>query len=611
MKRTVFCILLVFALVFGHMLASAEIDFSGMSLDELLAVQEQLEAAIEKVKQEADEEDSLEAEDEPAGEPAEADDQFAELDESEYIHMEKGAKGDEVKALQTRLFDLGFYSIAIDGDYGNGTVKAIQAFEEYNGLEQTGIATPKLQAILFSDQAKAKPVEVSSIKFSSGDSKSPIVLVGGTLDLNTVATVLPENATEKGLAFEIDGEEFAELDDNGVLSGKARGEVTITATSLEKVDNPKSATVKVKVYQPTKTLQLSDTNLDMGKGSTSQLEAVVGPEDADDRTVTWNSENPEVATVSSKGLVTAKGCGECDIICTTNDGSGLSSKCHVVVTQLVTSVKLPDSKITLPSGQSYEAVATVLPEDATNKELVWASSDDSVAKVSEDGKITATKKGGDCEITCTASDGSEKQATVKVHVPTFSVSETEYTVTSKSGTSISVDINGDHTVEASSSAGCFDIEWDGKKLWIDPIKAGSGTVKLSNPEAKEDTVTLKITIDHDAVYDSTSYPKATYDKILRDPYEYKGDKMSIYGKVLQKSEGWGSVVLRVGTGGYGYYDKVFWVEYSTSSVSAKVIEDDYITVYGTCDGAHTYETVMGASVTIPAIDAEKIIIGRK
>lgn len=45
--------------------------------------------------------------------------------------------------------------------------------------------------------------------------------------------------------------------------------------------------------------------------------------------------------------------------------------------------------------------------------------------------------------------------------------------------------------------------------------------------------------------------------------------------------------------------------------SAKVIEDDYITVYGTCDGTHTYETVMGASVTIPAIDAEKIIIGRK
>jgi len=147
--------------------------------------------------------------------------------------------------------------------------------------------------------------------------------------------------------------------------------------------------------------------------------------------------------------------------------------------------------------------------------------------------------------------------------------------------------------------------------WIDPIKAGTGTVKLYNEEAREDTVTLKITIDHSAVYDTTSYPKASYENVLRDPSRYDGDKLSIYGKVLQKTDGLGRVVLRVGTGGYGYYDKVFWVQYSTSDVSAKVIEDDYITVYGTCTGSHTYETVMGASVTIPSIDAEKIVIGRK
>ena len=177
---------------------------------------------------------------------------------------------------------------------------------------------------------------------------------------------------------------------------------------------------------------------------------------------------------------------------------------------------------------------------------------------------------------------------------------------------IPVWINGSYTIDANSNSNCFDYEWKSNiQLVIDPLRAGSGTIKLTNKEAKDDTITLKITIDHSAVYDSTSYPKATYDKILRDPHEYDGDSVSIYGKVLQKTEGWGSVILRVGTGGYGYYDKVFWVEYSTSSVSAKVIEDDYITVYGTCDGTHTYETVMGASVTIPAIDAEKIIIGRK
>ena len=530
-----------------------------------------------------------------------------ELDASNYIGLEKGSKGDEVKALQTRLFELGYYNIAIDGDYGNGTVKAIQEFEEFNGMEQTGIATPEFQAFLFSDNAVAKPVAVSSIKVLNNN---PIALVGGTLDMAEVVTVNPENATEKGLTYEVDSTEFAEIDENGILTAKERGDVTVTVTSKEDIEKPKTTTVKVKVRQPSQTLSLNESIVNLGKGSSYQLEAVVGPENADDKTVVWATEDDNVATVSSKGNVTAKGCGECDIICTTNDGSGVTASCHIVVTQLVTSMKFADSKVILPLGETCDAGVTILPEDATNKEVEWTTSDSTIVSVASDGKITAVS-GGDCEITCTSTDGSEKQATLKVHVPTFSVEQTEYTVTSKSGLGIPVSIIGNYQIDASSSASCFDFRWSGNTLMIDPIKAGNGTIALTNSEAKEDKITLKITVDHSAVYDSTSYPKVAYDTVLRDPSTYKGENCSIYGKVLQKSEGWSSTVLRVGTGGYGYYDKVFWVEYTSSAVTTNVIEDDYITVYGTCSGTHTYTTVMGASVTIPAIDADKIIIGRK
>lgn len=82
---------------------------------------------------------------------------------AEYAPLEKGAKGEAVSELQTRLKELGFYSIAIDGDYGNGTVNAIKAFEEYNGLPQTGIASVELQALLFSDEAKGIPTPVIDI----------------------------------------------------------------------------------------------------------------------------------------------------------------------------------------------------------------------------------------------------------------------------------------------------------------------------------------------------------------------------------------------------------------------------------------------------------------
>ena len=594
MKKIAISLLLVIALVISVAGVFAEVDFTGMSLDELLEAQEQLNSAIKAAQGNAESDESEEAD-------------APELDASGYTELSKGSKGDEVKALQTRLFDLGFYSIAIDGDYGNGTINAIKDFEAFNGMEQTGIATPEFQAFLFSENAKPKPVSVSAIKVLINN---PIALVGGTLDMSEVVAVNPENATEKGLVHSLDSDEYAEIDENGIMTAKERGDVKVTVTSKENVENPKSTTVTVKVRQPSKTVTLNETAVNMSKGSSYQLEATVGPEDADDKTVTWSSENPEIASVSSKGTVSAKGCGECNIICTTNDGSGASATCHIVVTQLVTSIKLSDSKVTLPGGESCEIIATISPEDATDKTVTWTTSDETIAAVTSDGKVTAAK-GGDCEITCSAADGSEKQATVKIHVPTFSVAETEYTVTSKSGLTIPVKINGNYSITANSSASCFDCNWKGDQLWIDPLKAGNGTIKLTNDEAKEDAVTLKITIDHSAVYDSTSYPKADYEKVLRDPYEYKGDNMSIYGKVLQKSEGWGSIVLRVGTGGYGYYDKVFWVEYNTSSVSAKVIEDDYITVYGSCTGAHTYETVMGASVTIPSIEAEKIIIGRK
>lgn len=419
----------------------------------------------------------------------------------------------------------------------------------------------------------------------------------------------PEDAYILDVEWSSSKEEIATVDQNGHVKGLTPGKSTITAKSLEE-GSDKKASINVTVVQAVQGISLSDSELIIDKGKTAKLSAEITPEDATTKKVEWSSSNEDIAKVSTEGMITAKSCGECDIICTATDGSEVSAKCHVVVKQLVTSIKLSETKIILPGGESKIIEATVSPEDATSKEIVWASSDINVAKVGGNGQIYANK-GGDCEITCSATDGSEKQATVKVHVPTFSVDATEYTVTEKSGLEIAVKINGNYTINATSSANCFSCDMRGKTLVIDPIKAGSGTIKLTNDEAKEDAVTLKITIDHSAVYDSTSYPKANYENVLRNPGDFKGENLSVYGKVLQKSESWGTTVLRVGTGGYGYYDKVFWVEYSSSSIGVSVIEDDYVTVYGECTGTYTYETIMGASVTIPSIDAEKIIIGRK
>ena len=144
--------LIVVTLLLGSICAIAETDYSGMTLDELLKAQEQLNAAIEAAQQSTDNQATQE-------------EQAPILDVSNYTEMSKGAKGDEVKTLQARLKELGFYASTIDGDYGNGTVNAIKAFEDYNGLEQTGIASPELQAFLYSEDAKG--IEIPDIEITS------------------------------------------------------------------------------------------------------------------------------------------------------------------------------------------------------------------------------------------------------------------------------------------------------------------------------------------------------------------------------------------------------------------------------------------------------------
>ena len=81
--------------------------------------------------------------------------------------LAKGSKGEEVQRLQERLKELGYYSISVDGDYGNGTVGAVSGFQGRNGLEATGIADAATQELLYSESALSAPatpnVEITKV----------------------------------------------------------------------------------------------------------------------------------------------------------------------------------------------------------------------------------------------------------------------------------------------------------------------------------------------------------------------------------------------------------------------------------------------------------------
>ena len=98
-----------------------------------------------------------------------------------------------------------------------------------------------------------------------------------------------------------------------------------------------------------------------------------------------------------------------------------------------------------------------------------------------------------------------------------------------------------------------------------------------------------------------------YKKIARNPNKYIDKKMKFTGKVVQVSEGWFNTVtirLNVTKNKYGFYDDTVYCTYTYKEGESKILEDDIITVWGTCKGDTTYTSVLGASITIPKLEIE-------
>ena len=159
---------------------------------------------------------------------------------------------------------------------------------------------------------------------------------GETLQLT--ATVLPEDATDKTVSWTSSNENVATVDENGLVTAVAPGSAVITAMTTD--GSNLSASCNITVLQGivlAESIRLNVTTAGLNEGATLQLSATVLPEDCDNKTVLWSSDNPSVATVDSNGLVTTHSVGTATITAMTTDGSNLSTTC--TVTLLPVSVK--------------------------------------------------------------------------------------------------------------------------------------------------------------------------------------------------------------------------------------------------------------------------------
>lgn len=225
-------------------------------------------------------------------------------------------------------------------------------------------------------------------------------------EITLAVTFTPESATERSLTWTSSDVSVASVSD-GVVKGLKAGTAVITATTV----NGKTAECTLTVHQSAESITLDVTKAEIETGATLQLTATVGPEDAEDKSVSWTSSDDNVATVSGDGLVTALSGGVVEITATTVNG--LKAVSEITVIQLPLAVSINPEEVEIILGGSVTLTAQVGPANTADKTVTWTTSDESVAAVASDGTVTAAGL-GQAIVTATTVNGLTAECRVTV-----------------------------------------------------------------------------------------------------------------------------------------------------------------------------------------------------
>lgn len=274
----------------------------------------------------------------------------------------------------------------------NGVVKGIKA----------GKATITCTTNDSGKTAKCEITVKNVVASSVALNKTNITITTGT-SATLKATVLPENTYNKNVTWSSSNTSVATVSSSGKITAKKPGTATITCKT---VSGGKTATCTVKVSGiKVDSISLSNFDIKVPFGKTAKLTATVSPSNATNKKLAWTTSNPGVAVVDSNGNITAVEKGNAVITCIAMDGSGVSASCTVTVTKKsVLGVELNTTSLSMSKGAQFKLVPTFYPTDATDKGVIWSTSNASVATVDANGVVTAVGTGS-CVIKATARDG--------------------------------------------------------------------------------------------------------------------------------------------------------------------------------------------------------------
>ena len=283
------------------------------------------------------------------------------------------------------------------------------------GVKITNIAVPE-SAMVEKGESITLPVV-----YGTDDAPAVTPETAATGESAETDEKLAKAASKLTVEWTSSDESVATVDATGMVVAVSAGEADITASVT---DSEMSAVCKVTVKVAAKDITVPD-NLDvkLNDGNETTVEATVSPADATNVKVSYASTDEAVATVDKDGKVQILQPGECDIVTTlTQEGKKVvEKKTHIKAFYEVEGITLDKTEGVLTAGNTVTLNAAVLPEEVADETTVtWTSSDEKIATVDENGKVTAIAAG---EATITANAG-EKSATYKLTVQAKKVAQT-------------------------------------------------------------------------------------------------------------------------------------------------------------------------------------------
>ena len=275
------------------------------------------------------------------------------------------------------------------------------------GVKITNIAVPDAVTV-----EKGEAV-VLPVAFGTDDAPAVTPETAATGESAETDEKLAKAASKLTVEWTSSDESVATVDATGMVVAVSAGEADITASVT---DSEMSAACKVTVKVAAKDITVPDSlDVKLNDCNETSIEATVSPADATDVEVKYASTDEAVATVDKDGKVQILQPGECDIATTlTQEGKKVvEKKTHIKAFYEVEGITLDKTEGILTAGNTVALNATVLPEEIADETIVtWTSSDEKVATVDENGKVTAIAAG---EATITANAG-EKSTTYKLTV---------------------------------------------------------------------------------------------------------------------------------------------------------------------------------------------------